>query len=88
MIGVHVGELGVDEEADLVLAILLLLPNVSRDNSLSLLTKARVALHLKSRRKLEELEAARNASFLRVLLGTINEEANANLLVDRTRRRS
>ena len=47
VVGVHVGELAVDEEADLVLAPLLLLPNVSGHDALGLLTEARVAVHLR-----------------------------------------
>ena len=46
MVGVHVGELAVDEEADLVLAPLLLLPDVGGHDALGLLTEARVAIHL------------------------------------------
>ena len=47
MIGVHVGELGVDEETDLVLALLLLLPDVRCDDPLGLLAESGVAVHLR-----------------------------------------
>lgn len=46
MVGVHVRELRVDEEADLVLALLLLLPNVGGDDALGLLAEPGVPVHL------------------------------------------
>ena len=46
MVRVHVGQLAVDQEADLVLALLLLLPDVGGDDPLRLLAESRVAIHL------------------------------------------
>lgn len=58
MVGVHVGEFRVDEEADLVLAALLLLADVRGDDALSLLAQARVAVHLRGR------EGARQVTYV------------------------
>ena len=55
MVGVHVGELGVDEEADLVLAAGLLLADVGRHNPLGLLAEAGIAIHLPNSEKLISL---------------------------------
>ena len=46
MVGVHVRELTVNEHHDLVLALLLLLPDVGGDDPLRLLSQARIPLHL------------------------------------------
>ena len=49
MVGVHVGELTVDEHHDLVLALALLLPDVGRDDPLGLLLQSRIPVHLRDR---------------------------------------
>ena len=46
MISVHVSQLEVNKQHDLLLAGLLLLPDVSGDDSLSLFSQTGVALHL------------------------------------------
>ena len=47
MVGVHVGELTVDQHHDLVLALGLLLPDVGRDDPLGLLLQSRIPVHLR-----------------------------------------
>ena len=46
MVGVHVCQLGVDEETDLVLGLLLLLSDVRCDDPLGLFAKAGITVHL------------------------------------------
>ena len=46
MVGVHVCQFGVDEETDLVLALLLLLSDVRCDDPLRLFTKTGITVHL------------------------------------------
>jgi hypothetical protein len=46
VVGVHVGELTVDQHHDLLLALLLLLPDVGRDDPLHLLSQPGVPRHL------------------------------------------
>ena len=48
MIGVHVSQVDINEHHDLILAGLLLLPDVCRDDSLSLFSQPGVALHLQT----------------------------------------
>ena len=49
MVGVHVGQLTIDKHHDLVLAGLLLLPDVGGDDPLRLLSKTRISLHLREK---------------------------------------
>ena len=51
MVGVHVRELTVNKHHDLVLALLLLLPDVGGDDPLGLLSQARIPLHLEGKIK-------------------------------------
>ena len=46
VVGVHVGELAVNQHDDLVLAGLLLLADVGSDDTLSLLSQKGIAIHL------------------------------------------
>ena len=48
MVGVHVGQLTVDQHHDLVLALLLLLPDVGGDDALGLLLEQRISVHLET----------------------------------------
>ena len=50
MVGVHVGQLTVNEHHDLILALGLLLPDVGRDDPLCLLLQPRVSVHLRQRK--------------------------------------
>lgn len=52
MVGVHVGELAVDEQHELVLALLLAGAHVRHDDPLRLLAQARVPGHLCTTQKL------------------------------------
>ena len=56
MIGVHVSELRVDEETDLILALLFLLADVRGHDAFSLLAEARVAVHLERAGNLKMLK--------------------------------
>ena len=49
MVGVHVGQLTVNQHHDLVLAGGLLLPDVGRDDPLGLLPQSGVSVHLQDR---------------------------------------
>ncbi len=55
MVGVHIGELAVDEQDDLVLAALLPLADVRGDDPLGLLAQARVAVHLRKEKTVMDL---------------------------------
>ena len=48
MIGVHVSQVEINKQHDLILAGLLLLPDVCCDDSISLFSQPGVALHLKT----------------------------------------
>ncbi len=56
VVGIHVRQLAVDEETDLVLAPLFLLPYVSGDDPLGLFAETGVAVHLRRRREFQSIE--------------------------------
>ena len=63
VVGVHVGELAVDQHHDLVLALGLLLPDVGSDNPLRLLLQQRISVHLKVIDSLKKFQLKRLTTF-------------------------
>lgn len=52
MVGVHISQLTIDKHQNLVFASLLLLADVGGDDALGFLSQARIAVHLRNKKKM------------------------------------